>query len=132
MEKKLTKKEQFAKLYTIVENSTAENKLDLLGFIDHEVELLDKKSSKTTMTATQKANLEVLNTIRAVMTDTNKAMTISELIKTEPLSGYTNQKISALMKKLVDSGEVKKTQVKKISYFNLKGYSHKRSGDKKK
>lgn len=121
MEKKLTKKEQFAKLYTIVENSTAENKLDLLGFIDHEVELLDKKSSKTTMTATQKANLEVLDAIRAIMTDTNKAMTISELIKTEPLSGYTNQKISALMKKLVDSGEVEKTQVKKISYFNLKG-----------
>ena len=113
MEKKLTKKEQFAKLYTIVENSTVKDKLDLFSFIDHEIELLDKKSSKTTMTATQKANLEVLNTILA-------GMIISELIKTEPLSGYTNQKISALMKKLVDGGEVEKNQVKKVSYFKLK------------
>ena len=48
MEKKVTKKEMFAKLYALVENSTADNKTDLLGFIDHEVELLEKKSSKVT------------------------------------------------------------------------------------
>lgn len=120
MEKKITKKEQFTNLYAIVENSTAPNKLDLLGFIDHEIELLDKKSSKTTMTATQKANLEILDTIREVLGGMDEPVTISDLVKTNALNTYSNQKISALMKKLVDSGEVEKTQVKKVSYFRLK------------
>ena len=120
MEKKITKKEQYANLYAIVENSTAENKLDLLGFIDHEVELLDKKSSKTKLTIQQKANLKILDTIRGIMAESNKAVTISELIKTEPLKNFTNQKISALMRKLIESGEVEKTQIKKVSYFKLK------------
>ncbi len=120
MEKKLTKKEQYANLYAIVENSTAENKLDLLSFIDHEVELLEKKSSKTKLTIQQKANLKILDTIRGIMAEDNKAVTISELIKTEPLKNFTNQKISALMRKLIESGEVEKTQIKKVSYFKLK------------
>ena len=120
MEKKLTKKENFAKLYELVEKSTAENKAELLGFIDHEVELLDKKSSKVTMTATQKANLGLLDTIRETLGGMTEPVTISDLIKTDALSGYTNQKISALMKKLVDGGEVEKTSVKKVSYFRIK------------
>ena len=120
MEKKVTKKEMFAKLYALVENSNADNKTDLLGFIDHEVELLEKKSSKTKLTIQQKANLKILDTIRSIMAENDKAVTISELIKTEPLKNFTNQKISALMRKLIESGEVEKTQIKKVSYFKLK------------
>ena len=120
MEKKFTKKEQFAKLYAIVEGSNAPDKLDRLSFIDHEIELLDKKAMKTTLTIKQRANLEILNTIREVMRGAEKAVTISDLIKTEPLKVFTTQKISALMKKLVDGGEVEKTQLKKVSYFTLK------------
>lgn len=119
MEKKVTKKEMFAKLYALVENSTTDNKADLLGFIDHEVELLEKKSSKVTLTATQKANLEVLEVIKEVLADKPNS-TVSELIKDERLSAYTNQKISALLKKLIDGGEVEKATDKKVSRFALK------------
>ena len=119
MEKKVTKKEMFAKLYTLVENSTVDNKTDLLGFIDHEVELLNKKSSKVTLTATQKANLEVIEVIKEVLEDKPNS-TVSELIKDERLSAYTNQKISALLKKLIDGGEVVKSTDKKVSRFALK------------
>ena len=119
MEKKVTKKEMFAKLYTLVENSTADNKADLLGFIDHEVELLEKKSSKVTLTATQKANLEVIEVIKEVLADKPNS-TVSELIKDERLSAYTNQKISALLKKLIDGGKVEKSTDKKVSRFVLK------------
>lgn len=120
MEKKITKKERFANIYAIVEQSNAENKTDLLGFIDHEVELLEKKSSKTTMTATQKANLEVMETIKDVLADKPNS-TVSELIKDERLSAYTNQKISALLRLLGDDGtkEVVKTTDKKVSRFSL-------------
>ena len=119
MEKKVTKKEMFAKLYTLVENSTVDTKTDLLGFIDHEVELLEKKSSKVTLTATQKANLKVIEVIKEVLADKPNS-TVSELIKDERLSAYTNQKISALLKKLIDSGEVEKATDKKVSRFALK------------
>lgn len=119
MEKKVTKKEMFAKLYALVENSTADNKTDLLGFIDHEVELLEKKSSKATLTATQKANLKVIEVIKEVLADKPNS-TVSELIKDERLSAYTNQKISALLTKLIDSGEVERATDKKVSRFVLK------------
>ena len=119
MEKKVTKKEMFAKLYALVENSTADNKTDLLGFIDHEVELLEKKSSKITLTATQKANLEVIEVIKEVLADKPNS-TVSELIKDERLSAYTNQKISALLTKLIDGGEVERSTNKKVSRFALK------------
>lgn len=120
MEKKITKRERFANIYAIVEQSNAENKTDLLGFIDHEVELLEKKSSKTTMTATQKANLEVMETIKEVLADKPNS-TVSELIKDDRLSAYTNQKISALLRLLGDDGtkEVVKTTDKKVSRFSL-------------
>lgn len=119
MEKKVTKKEMFAKLYTIVEESNAPDKVEVLGFIDHEVELLEKKSSKVTLTATQKANLEVIEVIKEVLADKPNS-TVSELIKDERLSAYTNQKISALLKKLIDGGEVVKSIDKKVSRFSLK------------
>ena len=119
MEKKITKRERFANLYAIVEQSNAENKTDLLGFIDHEVELLEKKSSKTTMTATQKANREVMETIKEVLADKPNS-TVSELIKDKRLSAYSSQKISALLKKLIDGGEVEKSTDKKVSRFALK------------
>ena len=108
------------RLQAVPPSGTVANKLDLLGFIDHEVELLEKKSSKTKLTIQQKANLKILDTIRGIMAENDKAVTISELIKTEPVKNFTNQKISALMRKLIESGEVEKTQIKKVSYFKLK------------
>ena len=116
MEKKVTKKDRFSRIYAIVEESNASDKVELLGFIDHEVELLEKKSSKVTLTATQKANLEVLEVIKEVLADKPNS-TVSELIKDERLSAYTNQKISALLKKLIDGGEVEKSTDKKVSRF---------------
>ena len=118
MEKKVTKKEMFAKLYAIVEESNAPDKVEVLGFLDHEVELLEKKSSKVTLTATQKENIGVKETIKEVLAEKPNS-TVSELIKDERLP-YTNQKISALVKQLVDSGEVVKSTDKKVSRFSLK------------
>ena len=118
MEKKITKKEMFTNLYNLVDASKAENKLDLLNFIDHEIELLEKKSSKVTMTATQKENIGVMKTIKEVLADKPNS-TVSELIKDERLP-YTNQKVSALLKKLCDANEVVKTSDKKVSRFSLK------------
>ena len=40
---KMTKKEYFALIRTIVEATDREDKAEMLNFIDHEVELLSKK-----------------------------------------------------------------------------------------
>lgn len=121
MEKKLTKKENYNRLYAIVEQSNATDKVDLLGFIDHEVELLEKKSSKTTLTANQKANLEIMETVKAVLADKPNSR-VSDLIKDDRLAEYSSNKISALLRLLGDEGtkEVVKATDKKVSRFSLR------------
>lgn len=118
MEKKMTKKEYFAVLAEVVANSDMENKEGALAFIAHEVELLEKKSAKSGQTKTQKENAEILVKIKAELTEVGKAVTITELqAASAEMAQYSNQKLSALLKKLVESGEVVKTTEKKKSYF---------------
>ena len=58
----------------------------------------------------------VLSTEETVTT----GMTVSEMQKaSEMLAGYSNQKISAILRKMVDSGAVVKTVDKKKSYFSI-------------
>ena len=118
MEKKMTKKEYFAVLAEVVANSDMENKEGALAFIAHEVELLEKKSAKSGQTKTQKENAEILVKIKAELAKVGKAVTITELqAASAEMAQYSNQKLSALLKKLVESGEVVKTTEKKKSYF---------------
>lgn len=118
MEKKMTKKEYFAVLAEVVANSNMENKEGALAFIAHEVKLLEKKSAKSGQTKTQKENAEILVKIKAELGEVGKAVTITELqAASAEMAQYSNQKLSALLKKLVESGEVVKTTEKKKSYF---------------
>ena len=120
MEKKMTKKDWFAVLANVVEASEMENKTEALAFIAHEVELLEKKSAKSGTTKTQKENIEVMEKIKFALGEVGNAVTITELqAASAEMAEYSNQKLSALLKKLVDSGEVVKTTEKKKSYFSL-------------
>ena len=120
MEKKMTKKEWFAVLASVVEASEMENKTEALAFINHEVELLEKKSAKSGQTKTQKENAEVMKRIKSALSEVGKAVTITELqAVSAEMAEYSNQKLSALLKKLVENGEVVKTTEKKKSYFSL-------------
>lgn len=117
MANKMTKKDYFNQLLAIKEVSANE---DLVGFINHEIELLAKKSGKSGQTKTQKENEVILKTIVECLATDRTPMTITELqgAYTE-LADFSNQKLSALMKKLVDNGTVTKTIDKKKSYFVL-------------
>ena len=117
MANKMTKKDYFNQLLTIKEVSANEG---LVGFINHEIELLAKKSGKSGQTKTQKENEVILKTIVECLATDKTPMTITELqgAYTE-LANFSNQKLSALMKKLVDNGTVTKTIDKKKSYFVL-------------
>lgn len=78
---------------------------------------LAKRGSVKTPTKTQKANEEVKAVIADVLAETGEKMTVTEMIADERLNGYTNQKISALLRQMVEAGKVVKTTEGKKAYF---------------
>lgn len=120
MEKKITKKERFNQLLAIAEVSVNE---DLVAFITHEIELLDKKSAKKGSTKTQKENEEIMVKLYDELLGLG-AVTITEFQKvSEYASGFSNQKISALFKTMIEKrGTVEKTVIKGKTYFKAIDY----------
>lgn len=118
MTKKMTKREWFEVLAGLVENSNYVDKEGAREFINHELELLEKKSSSSTKTKTQKENEVFVERVYEELTTLDKPMTVTELMgATEFLAQFSNQKLSALIKKLKDSGRVDKIVEGKKSYF---------------
>ena len=90
---------------------------ELVEFIDHELELLDKKTSaKSTKVNTEQ--VELMGKIVNALNKIGRSVTISELQKENAeMAEYSNQKLSAMLKKLVDNKQVTKMINKKKSYF---------------
>lgn len=114
MANKITKKEMFTMIKAQVKDNA-----EMVAFIDHEIELLNKKASNKKATKTQEANVGIKSTILAVL-EGGKSMTVTEMQgASAELSELSNQKVSALVRQLVESGEVVKTIDKKVSHFSL-------------
>lgn len=111
--KKLTKKDYFNELKGLVSD-----RQDLVDFIDHEIELLSKKSSRTAPTKTQVENEKIKEKIVATLVELDKYATITDIqnANTE-LADLSNQKISALLKQLYDNKVIEKVIDKKKAYF---------------
>ena len=114
MANKITKKEMFTMIKAQVKDNA-----EMVAFIDHEIELLDKKASNKKATKTQEANVGIKSTILAVL-EGGKSMTVTEMQGASvELGELSNQKVSALVRQLVEAGEVIKTIDKKVSRFSL-------------
>lgn len=111
--KKLTKKDYFNELKGLVSD-----RQDLVDFIDHEIELLSKKSSRTAPTKTQVENEKIKEKIVTTLVELDKYATITDIqnANTE-LADLSNQKISALLKQLYDNKVIDKVIDKKKAYF---------------
>lgn len=122
MEKKMTKKEMFTLIATLNASNQA-----IVDFCNHEIELLDNKKSNGNKKANEKVEKEteiVYNALVAV----GRAVSASELIAESNLDELANesgvvstQKVSAMLKKLVESGKVEKFTDKKKTYFKIVG-----------
>ena len=113
MANKKTKKEMFNEILAIVKDNE-----ELGDFIKHEIELLDKKSANKRATKTQTENIGYKAEIKSVLTE--NGATVTEIqSKSEILAGLSNQRVSALLRQMVESGEVIKTVDKKKSYFAI-------------
>lgn len=114
MTKKMTKREYFTQ---IMENYNLTE--DERNFIKHELELLAKKNSaEKKPTAVQVAN-EGLKTEILNFMEVGKKYTITDLMKSVPcLADLSNQRVSALVRQLKDSGLVERTEEKRKAYFH--------------
>lgn len=117
--KKMTKKETINLLIDVLMgNKEIEDMQIFVDFLVHERELLEKKSSKSSQTKTQKDNEIIKEKIVATLQELGKYSTITEIQNANAeLSEYSNQKISALLKQLVDDKIIEKMIDKKKAYF---------------
>ena len=117
-EKKLTKRDHFNALLDIP--AVAENDA-LVDFINHEIDLLNRKNSaEKKPTATQVANEALKQDIVECM-EHGRLYTISEMLKEFPCCvGLTAPKVTAIFTRLlVPEGVVVNTKDKRKSYYSL-------------
>ena len=114
--KKMTKRDYFEAIKSKYELTNEE-----IAFIDHELELLEKKnaSKSSTETKTQKANADLKAQILSQM-EKGVKYTISDMQKKLPCcQDLSNQKLSAMARQLMESGDLKRTEEKRKAYFEL-------------
>lgn len=91
-----------------------------VDFLTHELELLNKKSTTKKSAKDSETNEALKVAILDVLT-TLESGSVSEIQKQNTdLSVLSNQKVSSLLKSLVEDGQVVKTTDKKKSVFSLK------------
>ena len=115
--KKITKAQKFEMLLNLPAVQADEM---LTEFIEHELELLAKKnSSEKKPTAQQTANDAIKVAIVTAM-ERGKRYTITDLIKSVPeCADLTNQRVSALVRQLVDNNTLERIEDKRKAYFSL-------------
>ena len=112
----MTKREMFTEIRAIVADNA-----EMVAFIDHEIELLNKKSSATRKpTKTQVENDGFKAEILAYLTGVDAPKSIKELqSEVESISGLTNQRITHMLTDLVKSGSLVKEYVKKTPFYSV-------------
>lgn len=96
---------------------------DVAGFLNHELELLDRKNTVDKKpTATQVANEGIKADIKAFL-DAHKGekFTVSALMKSVPsIADASNQKVSSLVRQMVLDGQADRIEDKRKAYFTAK------------
>ena len=112
---KVTKRMRFEQIKSLVSDNE-----ELVAFIDHEIELLNKKNSRTGKpTKTQVENEAIKAQIVSILERVGKPMTVTQLLAESELADLSNQKVSALLTQLRKTGEVVRTIEKKVAFYSL-------------
>ncbi len=117
MATKMTKKKMFSAIREMVISNQ-----NMVDFIDHEIELLNRKSSaKRKPTERQIENEKLKSEIMSYLTEADTMKCISELQTEIPsLSELKNQRITHLLSALVESEKLEKEYVKRTPYYSVK------------
>ena len=120
-EKKITKK-------MVVEMMLADEKIVanevFKAYLENELELLKKKSENKKATKNQEANVEIKADILEVMahmvpSTATEIMNAVKSVDTVKYATLTNQRVSALLRQLIEDNKVIKSVDKKVSKFAL-------------
>ena len=121
-EKKLTKRDRFNRLFTIVQDGAYLDADDLMAFIEHEIELLDKKNTaERKPTAKQVANEGYKEAILGWM-EPDHLYLAAEIVKGCPAiveNGVTAGTVTALLTQLYKAGKIVRTEDKRKNYYSL-------------
>ena len=115
-EKKMTKKDYFRMLATFEE---VKSNIGLMDFINHEIELLEKKNSaEKKPTATQIENEKLKKNILNAMEEETK-YTVSDMLKAfDFCAGLSNQKVASLIRQLYKDELVTREEIKGKAFFS--------------
>ena len=117
--KKITKRERFNSLLSL---SEVQADAGLVAFIEHEIELLDKKNSADKKPTAKQTENDGIKTAIVEGMEENRLYTVTEIIKeVTECNELTNQRVTALLRQLISEGKVVKTIDKRKSYFQLVG-----------
>ena len=118
--KKMTKRDYFNTLLTI---DAVKSNPALVEFVEHELELLAKKNASGSgkMTATQIANEGIkADILECMANEPNRMFTISEIQKSfDCCAEMSNQRVSALVRQLVNDGKIERIEDKRKAYFKI-------------
>lgn len=118
-EKKITKRDMFNEVIAMAQALERE---DIVAFAEREIALLDKKrdsKSKAEM-AVDTENARLMELVKATLVG-SEGKTVTDIMKSdEELGMLSNQKVSALVRKMIEAGVVVKSVDKKKSIFSLK------------
>lgn len=117
----MTKKEMFAQVIAMANGTEiSATREEIVAFAEHEIELLEKKSSGSSKpTKTQVENEGYKSAILEILAEADRPLTISEMMEDSRLEGLKNQRVSALVTQLKKAEQVVRTEDKKKAYFAL-------------
>ena len=129
---KMTKKDKFSAIANLLNSmdfaeviAEGFNIEDAIAFLDHEVELLNKKKVSATgekkLTDKQKANLAIGEDVVEMLANSGERMTITQIIKETPNlpEDMTNQRMTHIVSALVEAKRVERIIDKRVSYFRI-------------
>ena len=122
-EGKMTKREAFEAIIDVLVKAETENgwsTAKLVAVVEHEIDLLNRKrKSGDGQDAKRKAEQDAIKAkIASVLADNGEPMRAGD-IATALADGTTIQRVSALVKQMVNTGEVARNQDKKVVTFTL-------------
>lgn len=116
----MTKREMFEAIKALTEVSANQ---EMVNFINHEIELLDKKASKKSKREVdrQEQNVELGNVVLEVLADMEAdKVSVTDLAKmSEVFKGVSGQKLTYILTALVKEGKVEKVIEKRRSFYRL-------------
>lgn len=113
--KKMTKREMFETILVIL--AAVEADKELSDGIQHELDLLAKRAASKGGNAKKEAEQnKVMADIAAVLDGADEPMRAGDIAKSLDVG---IQKVTAMLKKMVDAGTVTRTEEKKVAFFSI-------------